>query len=192
MKKSHILLSIILVLLLGLAAVYASNIKLAETPDDVINILRQEHEFSEDNNTIISYAGEFVKDESALLWFVFQKNYYIYYEAVECQILKNGGYLLKTIYRPNGSFAPNIVHLDWKGEEVILINHPDCRAIVYSDGDGNIVSETKLSSSDIPYLFLLQYPANPMTFTFKDAEGKSLSSVHAASSETPSRFNRPA
>lgn len=173
MKKPRKTFLIILFLLLVLTVVFVSNLKLARTQDAMIDMLRQNLHLAKNDGTSISYAGEFVVNENALLWFSIQKEYETYYRAVECRLLKKGGYLLKNIYKPM-TYAQDIVHIVWKAEDVFLINNSDCRAIVCKDIFDNVISKTEISSDDIPYVFLLRTSVSSSTWDFLDITGNSV------------------
>ena len=49
------------------------------------------------------------------------------------------------------------------------MNDPDCAAIVYRDGAGEIVREDPILT--IPYVFRLVMPTHPGSCTFVDANG---------------------
>lgn len=133
-------------------------------------MLRQDLHFAKDDDVSISYIGEFVADENALLWFSVQKEHGIYYRAVECRLLKNGGYLLKNIYKPM-IYAKDIVHIVWMAEDVFLIHDSNCRAIVYRDRSGDVISKIEISSNDIPYVFLNKAPDGGGRLDFLDTAG---------------------
>lgn len=61
-------------------------------------------------------------------------------------------YTTKEIYKPM-TYAQDIVHVIWRADDVFLINNPACRSIVYKDKNGDVISETLIVSSDIPYVF---------------------------------------
>lgn len=170
MKKPHKIFLIILFLLSVLTAVFVSNLKLAKTQDDMIDMLRQNLHLAKDDGSSISYISEFAVDKNALLWFSVQKEHEIYYRAVECRLLKNGGYLLKSIYKPM-TYAQDIVHIIWMAEDVFLINNPNCQAIVYSDRLGNVIAKTEISSSDLPCVLLHRPPVSESKCDFMDISG---------------------
>ena len=171
MKKSRIFLfaALLLVLALVLTAAILSNRKTAKTPEDMIPLLRQELGLTKED-AALSFAGEYTAEENVLLWFSMRGDYSVSYWAAECQLLKSGGYRLIKVSRPM-VYARDIVHIIWQAEDAFLINDPNCRTIVYSNGAGTVLSKTELSPDDLPYVFLLKYPFGASKCDFLDADG---------------------
>ena len=137
----------------------------------MISLLRKELGLTDD--AALSFAGEYAAEENALLWFSMQGDYSTSYWAAECRLLKNGGYRLIQLTRPR-TYAKDVVHVIWQAEDVVLVNNPDCRAIVYSNSAGNVVSRIELSPGDLPYVFLLNYPSGASKCDFLGADGNSI------------------
>ena len=169
MKRTCRIVLIIFPLLLVLILWFMSNLKIAKTQDDLKNLLRQDLHLSEED-TIISYIDDYVVDDHALLWFSVQKEYSTDYRAMDCRLLKNGGYILKNIYKPM-IYSQDIVHTMWMNGDIFLINDPDCRAITYRDSSHEIISKIELSPNDIPYVFLDKPPSGETKMDFLDSAG---------------------
>lgn len=152
MKKSYKIILIALIILLVAGMSFVLKIDMGKTQDEIIDVLRQELHLSEDDGTMISCVGEYEIGESALLWFYFENQPLTYYRAVECRVVADGKYQVKEIYKPM-TYAQDIVHVIWRADDVFLINNPACRSIVYKDKNGDVISETLIVSSDIPYVF---------------------------------------
>ena len=137
----------------------------------MIPLLRKELGLT-DEDAALSFAGEYTAEKNALLWSM-QGDYSTNYRAAECRLLKNGGYRLIQFTRPR-TYARDVVHVVWQAEDVVLVNNPDCRAVVYSDSSGNDVSKIELSPDDLPYVFLLKHPSGASECDFLDTAGNSL------------------
>lgn len=171
MKKAHIVFSIVFLILLVSILLFFSTFHLVKTKDDVMDVLRQELQLTENNDVTISYLGEYSLDEDSLFWFLIQNQSYTLYRAVECHPLIGGWSHVAHIYDPM-TYASDIVHVIWKGEDIILMNNPDCQSLVYKDDSGRVVTTTEFSSSELPYVFLHK-PLNG-TSDFLDYEGNKI------------------
>lgn len=171
MKKKTIFL-IAVAILMAVAALFAFKFYMGKTQDEIIDVLRQELQLSEDDSTTISYVGEYEIGESALLWFYFDNQTLTYYRAVECRVVADGRYQVKEIYKPT-TYAQDIVHVIWRADDVFLINNPACQSIVYKDKSGEVISETKIASGDIPYVFLHE-PVGELSCDFLDTAGNAI------------------
>ena len=149
MKKSYKIILIAFIILLVTVVSFVLKIDMGKTQYEIIDVLRQELQLSEDDGTMISCVGEYEIGESALLWFYFENQPLTYYRAVECRVVADGKYQVKEIYKPM-TYAQDIVHVIWRADDVFLINNTSCRSIVYKDKKGDVISETLIVSSDIP------------------------------------------
>lgn len=168
MKKKTIFI-IALIILLAVAVLVVFKVNAGKTQDEIIDVLRQELQLANDDSTTISCVGEYEIGESALLWFYFDNQSLTYYRAVECRVVADGRYQVKNIHKPM-TYAQDIVHVVWRADDVFLVNNPTCQSIIYRDKSGDVISETKLSSSDIPYVFLHK-PISELSCDFLDTAG---------------------
>lgn len=92
MKKSYKIILIAFIILLVTVVSFVLKIDMGKTQYEIIDVLRQELQLSEDDGTMISCVGEYEIGESALLWFYFENQPLTYYRAVECRVVADGKY----------------------------------------------------------------------------------------------------
>lgn len=95
MKKSYKIILIAFIILLVTVVSFVLKIDMGKTQYEIIDVLRQELQLSEDDGTMISCVGEYEIGESALLWFYFENQPLTYYRAVECRVVADGKYQVK-------------------------------------------------------------------------------------------------
>lgn len=131
--------------------------------------IREDAQFSQDDDIDISYLGEYIADGRSLRWFQVQaQGRTLSYKAVECQSLAGGWSLVKNIYDAK-AYAPDIVHVLWQGNDIFLMNNPNCTSLVYKDTSGGVITTTEFPSTDLPYIF--PYQSVNGTADFLDAGG---------------------
>ena len=138
-------------------------------------MLRKELDLVGEDSAVISCVGEYIRDGESLLWFTIQKEDTVFYRAVGCRMLENGGFRIKNIYDPM-TFAPDIVHVVWMAEDVFLINDPDCRGVVSRNADGNVIKQTDFAASPFPVVLSLSQLGmdgmlGSVVIDFVDSEG---------------------
>lgn len=173
MRKAKKYYLILVVPLLILTAIFISNQKIVSNQYELKELLRKELQFTTDDKSVISYAGEFSLNGEMLYWFSIQNQYESYYRAVGCSLLQSGRYKVKKIYKPM-IYAKDIVHVVWMGKDVFLINNPDCHSIICKDGAGNNSFEIALEPSNLPYVYLNDPPFRKSSTDFVDIDGNSV------------------
>ena len=133
-------------------------------------MLQKELQLTEDDDITISCISEFAADDNSLLWFSIQNQHTTHYRAVECREVTSGRYQVKKLYKPT-AYAKDIVHVVWMGEDVVLINNPSCRSILYRNKAGDVISKTDILPSELPYVFLLKSLGHETKCDVLDAEG---------------------
>lgn len=176
MKKSHKKVLIISVILLALAALIVFVCEAVKTKDDIAKMIQKELALTEEETGKLSYVGEFVDDDSSLLWFTIQNG--IYYEnryiSVECRVVADGRYLVEGVSKC-GAWGPDIAIASLGIKDICLIYNPDCRGFVFTTmGGGTVISKTELSPDDLPYIFECEWPAKATELTFLNEEGNEL------------------
>lgn len=169
MKKSRIILPMVLLILVVAGVLFVSTLPLVRTHDDVIQIIQEDAKFTPDDGITISYLGEYTSDGHALRWYTVQnQGHTLSYKAVDCQSLWGGWSYVKNIYDAS-TYAPDIVHVVWNGSDICLMNNPDCRSLVYKNDSGQESTSMEFSPSNLPYIF----PFQPVdgTANFFDADG---------------------
>ena len=168
---------VLLVLLLILALVLCACDKRAQTPGDIIPMLREELQLEENDGTVISCIGVYTADpttsawvfENSLLWFSFDHDNYTYYRAVGCQQTSSGKFIVRKIYEPM-TYTEDIVHVVWGGNDVYCVNDPNCRTIYFQFTSGDI-SMPEISPGDHPCIFVYHGAGS---LDFLDEHGKSV------------------
>lgn len=175
MKKLRILIAIVLILLLAGSAYFVSQSLYVKGREGIIPMLRKELDLVGEGSAVFSCIGEYNRDREVLLWFTIQKEDTVFYRAVGCRMLKNGGLRIKNIYDPM-AYAPDIVHVVWMAEDVFLVNDPECRGVVSRNADGNVTKQIDFAPSQFPVILSLsQLGIDGMmgsaTIDFVDSEG---------------------
>ncbi len=170
MKNFRILIAIVLILLLAVSAFFVSRSPYVKDREGIIPVLRKELDLAGEDSAVISCVGEYVRDEETLLWFTIQKENTVFYRAVDCRMLKNGGFGIKNIYDPM-TYAPDIVHVVWMAEDVFLVNDPDCRGVVSRNAEGNVIKQTDFAPEPFPVVLSLSQLGMDGMIDFVDSEG---------------------
>ena len=172
MNKSNKKVLIISTVLLALATLITVVCSAVKTQDDIADMLRKELQLTEEEASRLSYVGEFTDNDDSLLWFTIQDgiSHMNRYFAVECRVVANGRYLVRGI-SDGGSWGADVSHAFLGKKDIILINNPSCRSIIFMTMGGNEVSRIEISPDDIPYIFELEQPARSTQIRFADAEG---------------------
>ena len=168
---------VLLVLLLILALALCACDKRAQTPGDIIPMLREELQLEENDGTVISCIGVYTADpttsawvfENSLLWFSFDHDNYTYYRAVGCQQTSSGKFIVRKIYEPM-TYTEDIVHVVWGGNDVYCVNDPNCRTIYSQFSSGNICM-TEIPLGDHPCIYVYD---GAYSLDFLDEHGKSV------------------
>lgn len=85
MKKLRIILPAVLLVLLVAGALLVSTLPLIRTHDDVIQVIREDAQFTPNDDITISYLGEYASDGHALRWYIVQnQGHTLSYKAVDC------------------------------------------------------------------------------------------------------------
>lgn len=174
MKKLRIILPAVLLVLLVAGALLVSTLPLIRTHDDVIQVIREDAQFTPNDDITISYLGEYASDGHALRWYIVQnQEHTLSYKAVDCQSLWGGWSYVTNIYDAS-TYAPDIVHVVWNGSDICLMNNPDCKYLVYQNAAGQESTRMEFSTSNLPYIFpfqlangtadFLDYNGNPLSY----------------------------
>ncbi len=167
--RQAILFPVIVLLLAAALFLFVFGGRRADTPEEVAALLQEELPQGE-----ILFAGEFVKGEEALLWFHIQQDQSSLYRAVDCDLLRHG-YRVGEVLKPS-SYTADIVHILWKGEDIWLINNPNCAFVVQENEAGEVLSETDLRfSSQYPHIYQHEIPDGRSSTRFLDWEGNEIS-----------------
>ncbi len=130
------------------------------------------------NDSSLSYLTQHEKEDETLFWYVMQSNIdsdYRSYFVAKCKPLSGGKYQLQDIFTPK-TYAKDILSIVWKTDYILVINNPDCRSIVQTDNNGNVIERIDLSAESYPYIYYHNSPLSIETKTsFLDAEGKEIS-----------------
>lgn len=169
MKKLRIILPIVLLVLLVAGALFVSTLPLVRSHDDVIQVIRDDAQFTQDDDITISYLGEYTSDGHALRWYIVQnQGHTLSYKAVDCQSLLGGWSYVANVYDAS-TYAPDIVHVVWNGSDICLMNNPDCLSLVYKNAAGQESTRMEFTPSNLPYIFPFQLSDG--TADFLDYEG---------------------
>ena len=178
MKRSQRFLLIALILLAALAVILFSRLKLAKDTNGVAELLRKER-LNADYSSVISFTGSCTTgkaDDLALLWFSIHDPDdpdFVVYRAADCRLLKTGGYLVRDFPKVTAD-TDKIFHTIWMGEDIYLVDDPDCRSIVLTQPPASVLSEITLTPDDLPYIYVFHPPYGQSDLDFLDAAGRSL------------------
>ena len=117
------------------------------------------------DDCILFLRGEYFYDSDAIFWFSVLGDYPEDYVSIACEKRADGTYKFMDTLDVM-TYAEDIVHVLWKGEDLFLVNNKDCAAIVYLDGSRQIVREDPLPHVGAPYVFRLVMPTNPGSAMF--------------------------
>ena len=141
--------------------------------DDAALIKKLSKKLELPDESALIFAGEYVIDQDALLWFIVDGSYSERYVAVKCEKSNSGKYQFEEILSTM-TYAKDIVHALMDGEDIFLVNNAYVKAIVYQDESGNVVKQIELSENNYPYVFLLSQPVSPCKCSFIDANGQEI------------------
>lgn len=173
MKRSLKMLLFVAILVVILAVLFMRNSQTAGTREELIDMVRKELVIGRDDTATVTYAGEFVKENDALLWFIIQDAPSTYYRAVACELQSNNRYLFKEVLTPM-TYSRDIVHVVWKAEDIFLINDTNCQTIISRDQSGDLLSQMRILPNEYPYIFRLVPQAGESTWSFLDSHGNEI------------------
>ena len=122
------------------------------------------------DDCVLLLRGEYFYNSDAIFWFSVLGDYPEDYVSIACEVMYGGPHQFKETLDVM-TYAEDIVHVLWQGEDFFFLNNKDCAAIVYLDGSGQIVLEDRLPHVGAPYLFRLVMPTNPGSCMFVDVNG---------------------
>ena len=122
------------------------------------------------DDCVLLLRGEYFYNSDAIFWFSVLGDYPEDYVSIACEVMYGGPNQFKEVLDVM-TYAEDIVHVLWKGDDFFFLNNKDCAAIVYLDGSGQIVLEDRLPHVGTPYVFRLVMPTNPGSAMFVDANG---------------------
>lgn len=141
------------------------------TTDDFINKARKEIPIGDAENTDIEYAGNCMRDNKALLWFVSgNENQAHYYLPMGCSVVGGDSYVFEQVYKPMDR-GEDIAVLQWMGGYAFCVNNPNCTVIRILDNSGMTDVEIPDESS---YPFIYYNTIIPSEYYFLDKDGNKL------------------
>lgn len=171
MKRVIIIISSIL--LIGLGVLHSYNSKIATNQDELIIMLKDKLDITQESSIKVTYAGSFEKDNAILMWYIIDNNNFVSYKAVECKLLSNDRYIIEKIYTPS-EYSEDILNVVWRTEDIYLINDTECKSIVYKDKNSKILSQIDILPEQFPYIFHHVAIGSKSTCSFIDSTGNEI------------------
>ena len=132
---------------------------------------REELPIADAESIELRYAGQCVKDETALVWFISGNEYQShYYLPMECEIIGEDAYKFARTYKPIDR-GGDIAVLQWQGGYAFCINNPECALVRITDGTGT--REERVEKNACPYIFYNSLI--PAEYLFLDSQGNEIS-----------------
>ena len=175
-RRKSIFIVLLVLILLIIVKIYPHFQNIAPTQEELDKLVAAELSYDREISTL-SYLTQQEKDDEVFVWYMLQSKAvsdYRSYFVAKCTTLSGGKYQLKDIFTPQ-TYAKDILSVVWKTDYVLLVNNPNCRSIIQTDGARNIMKQIDLSSESYPYLYTdSSLPGGTIT-RFLDAEGKEIS-----------------
>lgn len=123
------------------------------------------------DSQVLTYAGEYSQEPYTLLWVCYEIDGMKNYEAVSCEQSATGELKFKDICHVT-TYTADIFHTFWMGEDIYLVNNPNCKQIINRSGDFR--QEVPIDEDEYPYVYRALPMESPWTLTFADADGNDL------------------
>ncbi len=164
MKK---IFSLFLVLILIVS--FAGCAKIYESPEALIDKIREEIPLADAEKTEINYAGMSKSGDFALLWYISGNEHQSHsYFPIECEITDDGEYKFVHSFKIVMDRLSDVGILQWNDGYSFCVNNPNCKAIRITDNSGTY---DEIIDS-YPYVFYTK--GYPSEYIFLDAEGNEL------------------
>ena len=138
--------------------------------EDFIQRARKEFHIADAETIEITYIGEIVKKDKALLWFMSGNESQAHrYIPIRCAITADGGRVFEHVYKTAERGMDIAVLIDWYGGYVFCVNNPKCKTIRIDDYSG--VQEIEVTE----YPFLYYNSLLPRAYFFLDENGEEIS-----------------
>lgn len=138
--------------------------------EELIEKARDELPIADADTIELSYAGQCIKEDMALLWFIsgdaYQAHYYL---PLSFHIVGNDAYTFHHTYKPMDR-AMDIAVLHWNGGCSFLINNPECATVRITDNAGT--HEIPIEKGTCPYVFYRDL--TPSEYVFLDRNGNEI------------------